>query len=928
MKKRQVISIVLVMFSISATLWQWTKTPGVVLQQRRRIAFDETHGEIHRIAETYSAFRAFLVSLGLDVEAIMEGPLTLDKIRRFSVLILPLPTKPFSRNEVESLVGFVEGGGGLLILDDSGGGLLWGSNINNISKSFGIAFGEDIIRSSQEPVKIRLFEPHPATVGVSEICYHSGSSLSVYGNAVALAWGDENVWVDKYSQEPSPSELSEAREKRVVVMAASEYGLGRVLCLGSSTIFLEASLIPDHKKLSSNILKWLISTEPVRTYIQNNQIRVKFLDDEYHSSYQIDVWDVTTRGWTTAYHDVRFYTTSLDGLNVTWNMGGTLIEKGRSKGCDFLVVKYPEVEPYACLTTEVDIGWLDASNVEGKAWSDAYKTDNRTVRRVIAGRYDAYVLINLPSQSSPRNVLSILYADIGKGRVDVDVFMLGGWRTLKSFSREGDGEWRTVDINLPSASLPESPSPRVITIGIRVKDNDLIIDKISLSNVAQKGRIEIVAAIKEGSSQVYFYLRNLGDSQLSRVGIIGELATNVTEGRRFAFSTLIRDAHLEKGHEVMLTQGPAQTELKLGTGEDILPGPSHSRALYVYGKGWSEAFVIDKELSARAVLANMTNTFLVVPMPPTVGVLHELNISYYDIGFSPVDINVFNGSKWVGAGVVRRSNTGIWKTASISLSPSDLYLDTLAGGVKIGVFAYKDNFVVSRITVVTRILGDDKSAVALSCEEGDLVNFIVVPEAKDRVIQNEVDGHRGVVRTIDILTRGLLLSKGEVLPVAAVGCFVMDTSGLLTEVENIAAEGWRPKPTDFGPSQVSEHLAVARMNGSKLSFKVQAPTQGEYGIFIRYYDLPKGYSDKEVLVKINGRNVGRISYEGSGSYLFWSTDAEMVEGVNTIELIPLTRAFTSEIAYVDYVLVAPKFWEREALYELAHVVPALLGGGG
>jgi len=247
-------------------------------------------------------------------------------------------------------------------------------------------------------------------------------------------------------------------------------------------------------------------------------------------------------------------------------------------------------------------------------------------------------------------------------------------------------------------------------------------------------------------------------------------------------------------------------------------------------------------------------------------------------------------------------------------------LDPITGGAKIGLLAYENSFIISKIATLTRISGEDQIAVAFSVEEKDVLGFMVVPRSEERVVRHEVDGTLGVVKTIDIAMRIPILNKGKTLPVAAVGTFVMDTSGLMKEVENLPAEGWRPKPTDLPLHLVSGNLAVARMNGSSLSFKVMAPIEGKYRAFIRYYDLPEGFTDKEVVVDINGEEIGRIKYEGSGFYLFWSRDIEMVKGANTITLTPLSKVSTSEFAYIDYFLAAPKLWEKQAIQELVHLM--------
>jgi hypothetical protein len=380
MKTRTIALLFLLILSIVISS-SFVTSPSYVPQERKRIAFDETHKEVHKISDEYARFHDFLELSGFEVEPLREGPLTLPKLRAYSVLVLPLPRKLLSKEEIASIVSFVEGGGGLFIIGDSGGDQFWGSNINNLSRIFGITFNPDIVRTPREPVIINRFKPHPVTVDVRQIVYRTGSSLSITANATGLAAVSDEAWADRLTGQMGILEPGEAKGRNVTVLAVSNFGLGRVVCLGSSTVFIDSNLLSDHKKLGLNILKWLSSSEPLRASIENGLIRLKFFDDNLHSSYQIDVWDDAAEKWVTAYHDVRFYTTSKEGFNFTWNIGRTSVKTGTINGRQVLIVKYPKTGQYGYESKVIDIGLRgDEANLSGEGWSEPFMFDNRTVR--------------------------------------------------------------------------------------------------------------------------------------------------------------------------------------------------------------------------------------------------------------------------------------------------------------------------------------------------------------------------------------------------------------------------------------------------------------------------------------------------------------------------------------------------------------------
>jgi len=928
MKTRTAALLFLLIFPLILSS-QFVSLPRHRFQERKRIAFDETHNEVHRVSDDYGNLRDFLELSGFEVESLTEGLLTLSKLRAYSVLVLPLPRKPFLEEEIRSIISFVEGGGGLFIIGDCGGDRFWGSNINNLSRIFGITFNLDVVKAPREPVIIKQFKRHPITLNVNKLVYRTGSSLNITGNAVGLAAASSNVWADRLWGQVGVLEPEEKKGEEVIVLAASNFGLGRVVCLGSSTLFTDSNLLIDHKKLGLNILKWLSSSEPLRASIQNGFIRLKFFDDNLHSSYQIDAWDGEAEKWVTAYHDVRFYTTSKEGFNYTWNMGGTSVETRTINGRQVLIVKYPKTGQYGYESKIIDIGSEgDEANLYGEGWSEAFIFNNRTVRQVSPEREDIHLLLDYPEHPWLPYNLSLIYADAGKGRVDINVLTWKGWRTIESFHTNGTNQWVEISLPFNLSDLYVDPRTNQMRVGIHVEGDPFIIDKAILSNAAPSGSIEILAFLSKDSPVVSFFMRVFGNFQLDGVGIIGELKTKFILGKRFAFSSLFIDASSEKENKVKITRGSYLNILNLGADDAFSEGPSPERDMYIYGNGWSEVFAPRRGFKAREAIAERTNTFVVVPAPPSLKVLYTLSISYLDLGVFPVDINLFNGSDWISIGHIKRENTGTWRTATFHVPPSEMYFDPAVGGVKIGLYSYGNSLVISKITTEWRTLNNSNVAIAFSSGQDKIVNFILVPERDNQIFQHEVDSINDVIKTIDIFTPlSAINRKGNILPIAAVGSYVLDTSTFLIEAEDLIAKGWRPKPVEFSNSFTPRSLAVARINASSMNFKFSIPNPAAYSIFVKYFDPIEDSSSKKIIVSVNDHEVGRIKYEGSGKFQIWRGDIKLPTGTNIVTLTPISETPTSEIAFIDYVLLAPRFWEEQAARELESREDTMTGDG-
>ena len=96
------------------------------------------------------------------------------------------------------------------------------------------------------PVITAFIPPHPITNGISSLCFRSGCSLMVLGNAISIASSNE-------TSEPFSSPL----------ICVSEADKGRVCAIGSYEMFRDkvggGFSADEHPSLAYNIFNWLIS---------------------------------------------------------------------------------------------------------------------------------------------------------------------------------------------------------------------------------------------------------------------------------------------------------------------------------------------------------------------------------------------------------------------------------------------------------------------------------------------------------------------------------------------------------------------------------------------------------------------------------------------------------------------------------------------
>jgi len=219
------------------------------------VAFDIGHKPRGKIDENLTELRDFLNSNDFTCYNFLEIPITQNALKPFDILVFVCPDfSKISSLEINEISNWVkEDGGGLLLLSHAGGDRGRNSNLSELSQTFGISFENDQVLDEtynlgmeNMPIITSFIPPHPVTNKIGSLCYRSGCSLTVLGNAFAIA--SSNDTSDPFS---------------TPLICVSEPENGRVCAIGSYEMLRDrvggGFSFDEHPNLSYNIFTWLIS---------------------------------------------------------------------------------------------------------------------------------------------------------------------------------------------------------------------------------------------------------------------------------------------------------------------------------------------------------------------------------------------------------------------------------------------------------------------------------------------------------------------------------------------------------------------------------------------------------------------------------------------------------------------------------------------
>lgn len=193
-------------------------------------------------------------------------PLSDKVLETCDVLLLKVPSRDFSAEEVAVVVRFVENGGGLLLMGEHTSVFGSGVHLNRIAREFGFEFRydclfgiESVFEEHYDPPPV----PHPAIHYMGPLDFATACSIDPglsRGRAVIRNTGLKNLNAD-YSTDnfyPQPYDGPEMLYGSFVQLWATEHGRGRVLAFADSTIFANFSIYePGKSELFLGMLEWL-----------------------------------------------------------------------------------------------------------------------------------------------------------------------------------------------------------------------------------------------------------------------------------------------------------------------------------------------------------------------------------------------------------------------------------------------------------------------------------------------------------------------------------------------------------------------------------------------------------------------------------------------------------------------------------------------
>ncbi|MBY9009176.1 MAG: hypothetical protein KGD74_04865 [Candidatus Lokiarchaeota archaeon] len=220
-----------------------------------KIAFDVAHKPRGKIDDNLTELRDFLNANDFMCYNFLETPISYNSLKPFDILVFVCPDfAKITSMEITEINNWVRNdGGGLLLLSHAGGDRGRNSNLSELSQIFGIVFENDQVLDEiynlgmeNMPIITAFIPPHPITNSISSICYRSGCSLSVLGNAISIISSNE-------TSEPFSSALA----------CVSEPDKGRIFAIGSYELFRDrlggGFSNDEHPNLAYNIFSWLIS---------------------------------------------------------------------------------------------------------------------------------------------------------------------------------------------------------------------------------------------------------------------------------------------------------------------------------------------------------------------------------------------------------------------------------------------------------------------------------------------------------------------------------------------------------------------------------------------------------------------------------------------------------------------------------------------
>lgn len=268
-------AILLVGLTFSGTAFLGLRDPGI--GKAGRLLIDEYHSDWEWTTEAYDEnwfgersgynyycffnYLARYFTTSRNLQAI-DAAVLQDQ----DILILKTPTKPFTSDEIKAIVDFVEQGGGLYLIGDHTNVFGTGTNLNQLSKHFGITFKYDctyeLVNGNLSEFQRPWLLSHPSIKDLPPFLFASSNTLQAPWQAeeAMIGYGLKTLPAD-YSQKnffPADSNNAELSFGLFLQAVAVQHGHGRVLAFTDSTVFSNFWMfMPGKPELLLGSVNWL-----------------------------------------------------------------------------------------------------------------------------------------------------------------------------------------------------------------------------------------------------------------------------------------------------------------------------------------------------------------------------------------------------------------------------------------------------------------------------------------------------------------------------------------------------------------------------------------------------------------------------------------------------------------------------------------------
>ncbi len=197
----------------------------------------------------------------------LTAPLDEQTLAGLDVLVLKVPTSPYTPAEIEAVVRFVRRGGGLLLIGEHTDVFHTSHHLNAVARRFGFEFRPDClfgIDSVFEQFYVPPLVPHPVVQHVRGMDFATSCSIRPFqpwrGRSVITSTGLKNAPADYHVSNfyPQAVDRADMRYGAFVQLWAARAGRGRVLGFTDSTIFSNfCTFEPGKAELMLGMLEWL-----------------------------------------------------------------------------------------------------------------------------------------------------------------------------------------------------------------------------------------------------------------------------------------------------------------------------------------------------------------------------------------------------------------------------------------------------------------------------------------------------------------------------------------------------------------------------------------------------------------------------------------------------------------------------------------------